>query len=186
VRPHRRGDSHARTCHSAMTTRATRVPASLARGWAGVLLGGLVAGLLDITYAFIILGLRGRSPLWVLQSVASGLLGSAAFDSGALAGVLGLFCHFVVALGASAVYFLAARHLAVLREHPAWSGAAFGILVYLFMNFVVIPLSAYPLKVSYPPRVLIRGFLAHALLVGIPIALSVRGLSFRQARRADA
>jgi hypothetical protein len=148
----------------------------------GVLLGGLVAGLLDITYAFIILGQRGRSPLWVLQSVASGLLGSDAFIDGAWAGVLGLLCHFVVALGAAAVYLFAARHLAVLREHPVWSGAAFGVLVYLFMNFVVIPFSAYPLKVSYPPRVLIRGFLSHALLVGLPIALSVGRLSFRRAQ----
>jgi len=53
------------------------------------------------------------------------------------------------------------------------------------MNFVVIHLSAYPLKVLYHPRVLIRGFFWHALLVGLPIALSVSRLSFRQARGGD-
>jgi len=46
--------------------------------------------------------------------------------------------------------------------------------VYLFMNFVVLPLSAFPFKLSYPAMRLIEGFASHALFVGIPIALSIR------------
>ena len=56
-------------------------------------------------------------------------------------------------------------------------GALFGVLVYLFMNFVVIPLSAFPFKLSYPPLWLLEGFVSHAVFVGIPIALSVRKFS---------
>jgi len=55
---------------------------------------------------------------------------------------------------------------------------AFGVLVYLFMNFVVLPLSAFPLKISYSPAVLLRGFSFYILLVSLPIALSVSRFSF--------
>ena len=124
-------------------------------------------------------GTRGKSPLWLLQSVASGLLGSSAFDAGVPAGVLGLACHFTVAFGAATVYFVAARRFAILTERPLISGTIFGILAFLFMNFVVIPISAFPIALKFPPIVFVRGFLSHTFLVGIPIALAVRHFSFR-------
>ncbi|MEP7011151.1 MAG: DUF1440 domain-containing protein [Acidobacteriota bacterium] len=146
-------------------------PSGISRAWVGVVLGGLVAGCFDILYAIIANGIRGGlTPLWVLQSVASGLLGKAAFDGGVPTGLLGLFCHFVIAMGASTLYFLASRKLAMLRERPLLSGALFGILVYLFMNFVVIPLSAFPFPLHYPAKRLAEGFFSHAVLIGIPIA----------------
>lgn len=147
------------------------------RRWTGVLVGGFIAGVLDIIYAFIILGQRGTTPLQVLQSIASGLMGRSAFEAGVPAGVLGLFCHFVIAFGAATVYFLAARRLPILTEQAVLCGLLFGVGVYLFMNFVVLPLSAFPLKMSYPPRVLLRGCLSIAILVGLPIALAVRHFS---------
>lgn len=142
-------------------------------------MGGLVAGVLDLNYAFVLSGSRGTSPLRLLQSVASGFLGSSAFEAGVPAGLLGLACHFTVAFGAATVYYLAARRLPVLTERPILSGTVFGILAFLFMNFVVIPLSAFPIELKYPPMVFVRGFLSHTLLVGIPIALAVRHFSYR-------
>lgn len=150
--------------------------------WPGIVVGGLVAGVLDLDYAFLWSGLRGTSPQRLLQSVSSGLLGSSAFERGVPSALLGLVCHFVVAFGATTVYFLAARRIAFLTEHPVVAGMIFGILVYLFMNFVVIPLSAFPIALKFPPLVLLRGFVSHAFLVGLPIALAVRRFSFRQAR----
>jgi hypothetical protein len=140
----------------------------------GILLGGLIAGILDITYAIVVLFFRDRSPLWTLQSVASGLLGDRAFEGGLASGLLGLVAHFTIAIGAATTYWLASRRLGVLRQHPVISGLIFGVLVYIFMNFVVLPLSAYPFHPKYPIGVLAKGFLFHALLVGLPIALSVR------------
>ena len=52
------------------------------RTFIAVLVGGSIAATLDILYAFIVFGQAGRSPLWVLQLVASGLLGAEAFESG--------------------------------------------------------------------------------------------------------
>ena len=146
-------------------------PTGPSRAWTGVLLGGLVAGIFDILYAIISLGQRGRSPLWTLQSVATGVLGAEAWDGGVPAGLLGLFCHFVIAFGASVTYYLASRRIALLRERPVIAGAIFGILVFLTMNWVVIPLAACPFSIPFTLPVIAKGFLSHAVLIGIPIAL---------------
>ena len=152
----------------------TRPPVAGSRAIRAVLLGGATAGALDIAYAMILAVQRGRPATRPLQTVASGLLGSAAYDGGAATVALGLALHFVIATGAALVYYLASRRIAVLRERPLLAGALFGILVYLFMNFVVIPLSAVPFKPSYPPSALAMGFASHVLLVGLPIALAIR------------
>jgi hypothetical protein len=152
--------------------RSTRTPSPLR----GILGGGLLAGIGDITYAIVVLHFRGRSALWTLQSVASGLLGESAFERGLASGLLGLAAHFTNATGAAAVYWVAARNIAWLRNHPVLSGLVFGPLVFLFMNFVVIPLSAFPFDLKYPLATLVKGFVSHALLVGLPIALAARYL----------
>jgi len=140
----------------------------------GILVGGLLAGLFDITYAIVWNSFRGRTPLWTLQSVASGWLGSSAFERGIASGLLGLASHFTIATGAAVTYWAAARKLGLLRRHSVPAGLAFGVLVYLFMNFVVLPLSAFPFELHFPVATLARGFVSHALLVGLPIALASR------------
>lgn len=140
----------------------------------GALLGGGIAGIFDIVYAILRNGQFGRPPLWVLQSVASGWTGEAAFESGVTGGVIGLASHFGIMLVFAAVYFAASRRLPVLLSRAVICGAVFGVLVYLFMNFVVLPLSAFPFTLKYPPLRLLEGFASHAVFIGIPIALAIR------------
>ena len=138
-----------------------------------ILLGGLGAGILDITYAIVVSRLlRGTSAERVLQSVASGLLGESAYEGGAAVAALGLFLHFVIAFSAAAVYVLASRRLPTLVRRPWLWGALYGMAVYLFMNFVVLPLSAFPHHLSFPPSVLARGLAGHIVCVGLPISLA--------------
>ena len=59
-------------------------------------------------------------------------------------------------------------------------GILFGMLVYLFMNFVLLPLSSFPYQLKYPPLRLLEGLVSHAVLVGIPIALAIRWSSSPQ------
>ena len=147
---------------------------SLARA---ILTGGLIGGALDITYAIVFLELfRDRPPLWTLQSVASGIQGMAAFEGGWPSGLLGLAAHFTVALGAATTYCLAAQRLAVLRRHPVLCGLLFGAAVHLFMDFVVLPLSAFPFEQRRTVEALVRGMVSIALLVGLPIGLAARRL----------
>ncbi|OGG56082.1 MAG: hypothetical protein A3F84_01330 [Candidatus Handelsmanbacteria bacterium RIFCSPLOWO2_12_FULL_64_10] len=68
-----------------------------------ILLGGLIAGALDILAAFINNGLRGQGPVWVLQSVAGGWLGVGAFNGGLKTAALGIVLHFFIATTVAAV-----------------------------------------------------------------------------------
>src|SRR5215203_2107896 len=130
---------------------------------AGIVLGGTIAATLDIVYACVRNGGYGRTPEWVLQSVASGLLGQDAFESGPAGAALGLGCHYAIALVAAFVYCAASLRFPLLRSSALACGAAFGVLVYLAMNFVVLPLSAFPFHLSYPWPRLVEGFASHAV-----------------------
>ena len=139
--------------------------------------GGLIAGTLDICAACLTSWLRaGVGPVRVLHSVASGLLGSAAFTGGAKTAVLGLVLHFLIATIWTVVFYIASRQLLFLTERPIVIGLLYGIAVYLFMNFVVLPLS---LVARRPATVSGRiiGVLTIMFCIGLPIALIVRRFS---------
>jgi len=146
------------------------------RTLSSILLGGLVAGAFDITYAMVISYLRrGVSPVRVLQSVASGWLGPASFEGGMSSAALGLASHFFIALTAAAVYVLASRYLPILVRQPVLCGAVYGLGIYVVMNYVVIPLSRVPPRPG-PPAFIVwgTGLLVHMFLIGVPIALAAR------------
>jgi hypothetical protein len=93
------------------------VPDAINRPIRAVLITGLVAGTLDISDAFIFSYLyRGISPIRVLQSVASGALGQASYSLGLRSALLGLFFHFLIALTATTLFYLASRILPILLE----------------------------------------------------------------------
>lgn len=137
--------------------------------------GGLVAGILDVTFAMLFYGVaRGSTASIVLRSVASGWLGEAAFEGGAATAALGLATHFLIAFGAATVFYVLSGWFPVLRSRPVPAGIGFGIGLYLFMNFLVIPLSAAPFRASTAPRSLLPALAAHLFLIGLPIALCAR------------
>jgi len=141
-----------------------------------ILVGGLIAGTLDITYAFILWWLRAQvTPMQILQSVAAGLLGKASYDGGAGTAILGAFLHFFNALVIAAIFVGASRIWPVLARRATLFGPLYGIGVYLVMNYVVLPLSAFPPRTKPPaPVVWITGVLAHMFLIGLPIALAAK------------
>ncbi len=148
--------------------------ASRGSDWEAVLVGGLVAGILDAADGVVALYLAaGMDPIQVLQYIASGLLGSASFRGGMATAGLGAALHFFIAFVAAAVYVLASRRVAALRQRPILCGAAYGVGVYLFMNFLVLPLSAVPPS-SVTVGLMLNGTIGHALFVGVPIALATR------------
>jgi hypothetical protein len=139
-----------------------------------VLAGGLVAGTLDIAYACLFWAIKSNVPAArILQSVAAGLLGPAAFNGGATTAALGLVLHYFIAVSMSVVYYLVARRWAVLWQRPLLCGAAYGLLLYAIMNYVVVPLSAAGAG-SKDPLWIGLTIAVHALLIGVPIALFTR------------
>jgi hypothetical protein len=138
-----------------------------------VLLGTLAVGVLDLIDAMVFFGLRGVTPVRILQSIAAGLLGRDAFRGGPATAALGALLHFFIAFGIVCVYYLVSRRLGILTRHPVLCGLLYGVLVFVIMNRVVIPLSAAVTGPMSLP-VLVNGLLIHALGVGLPSALFAR------------
>jgi uncharacterized membrane protein YagU involved in acid resistance len=142
--------------------------------FAAIFFGGLLAGIFDLTQAFIGYSLMGSTPFRILQAVAGGIFGRQhSREMGWTSAAIGLLCHFTVAFGAATVYYLASRKLRVLVQHPVLSGLIYGELVFLFMYFLVIPVSALG-HATFNLATYITGPFGHPFLVGLPIALCVR------------
>lgn len=152
--------------------RALSAAGARGRSAAGpaILGAGLVAGALDLIAAFV--NSRG-GPVRTLQAIASGLLGADSYRGGWATALLGAGLHFLIAIAAAAVYYAASRRLKILTSRPVLCGLLYGIAVYLVMNLIVLPLSAFPHRLSYPLVALATGLLIHMFLVGLPIALLV-------------
>jgi hypothetical protein len=140
-----------------------------------VLAGGLVAGTLDITYACVFWALRaGTPPQRIFQSVAKGVLGPSTFKGGAATAALGLFLHYFIATAMSVTYYLFARRWPSLIERPLMFGAAYGLVLYGVMNYVVVPLSAARGGGSGGALWVALSIVVHMFLIGLPIALFAR------------
>ena len=144
--------------------------------FAAIFWSGLSAGVLDLTQAFIAFSLMGSTPFRILQGVASGIFGPHSRQMGSTSAVIGFLCHFTVAFCAAAVYYLISKRVRALVEHPVIAGLIYGELVFVFMYWVVIPLSAIG-HVRYNLATYITGPIGHPLLIGLPIALCVRRFS---------
>ncbi|HKU60405.1 MAG TPA: hypothetical protein VJQ44_04245 [Gemmatimonadales bacterium] len=139
-----------------------------------VLAGGVAAGALDISYAWLFWAVKaGIGAQRIFQSVAAGLLGKASFSGGWPTAFLGLGLHFFIATSMSLTYYLVARRRPFLREHPLACGAGYGLVLYGIMNFVVVPLSAAS-GGSKDPLWVALSVAVHMLFIGIPIALFTR------------
>lgn len=129
-----------------------------------ILAGGAVAGVLDLTSAFITMG-------WgVCRGIAGGLVGTGANQGGTGVWILGLFLHFLIATTIAAVYCSASRRLPILREHFFVCGLIYGVVVWLVMNLIVLPLSAYHASAPRDFHAIVQGILIHMLLIGLPVA----------------
>ncbi|HYD27937.1 hypothetical protein [Brevundimonas sp.] len=133
-----------------------------------ILLAALAAGTLDITAA-ILTNLQVPARV-VLQSVAGGWLGSAAYQGGWPTAWLGLASHYGVMTGIAAVFVLASARIPALRRLWFPAGVAFGVAVWLAMTFVVVPLSASTLSPPDSLMAAMKPIVIHILCVGLPIA----------------
>lgn len=142
-----------------------------------IVIGGTVAGTVDLLQACILFG-------WDIPlSIAGGLLGpQAAVHGGVATYVLGVCLHFFIAFSAAAIYYAESRRLRFLTEYPLVCGLFYGVAVELTMRLVVLPLSALHARGPYELRHLIQGLVVHMVTVGLPISYSVS----RFAKHAEA
>jgi hypothetical protein len=139
-----------------------------------ILVGGTIAGALDIAYAIGWAYYRGSNAMHLLQIVASGWLGEAAFEGGWGTAALGLASHFGMAFVYAAFFYFVARRWDWLVRHAVSAGLLYGFAVFLLMNLVVLPLSAFPYPVKLTGLGPATNLLSHLFFFGLPIALATR------------
>jgi hypothetical protein len=144
-----------------------------------VLAAGAVAATIDIVYACgFHYAVNGISPERILHYIAAGLLGrEAATAGGAATAALGLALHYFILIAAAGLYYAVSRRVRLLVERPAVAGVAFGLGIWLTMNFIVVPLSALgPQPITLTPAS-VTNFLVHVFVLGPVIAFGLRRLA---------
>ena len=131
----------------------------------------LVAGTLDILAAIGMTLAYGRPVDAMLRYVASGPFPGAK-QMGTAGAALGLAVHFTLMAIMAAIFVLAANRFPRLKAQPVYWGVAYGLVTYVAMNLLVVPLrfGTFPTN----PVGIASQLLFHILLVGIPIALIAR------------
>lgn len=129
----------------------------------------LLAGTLDIVYAAVASVLQGGTVSSMLHAVASGPFGDGARTWGLGGDIAGLGTHYAI-MGAMVAAFVATRRLWP-AAWPWWLvGTVYGLILYLVMNAVVLPLR---FGSPFPPIDPIKGAIAlfpHIFFVGLPLA----------------
>jgi hypothetical protein len=135
-----------------------------------ILGGGLVAGTIDVGAACLI---TGKTPVTILQTIAGGLFAAKAFAGGAPVAALGLVLQWIMSLIIAAIFVAARLRAPLLGRRWASSGLAYGVAVFVVMNFVVVPLSAWRRFPRFTPLSAAENLLA-MLLFGLIVAFFAR------------
>ncbi|HJW42241.1 MAG TPA: hypothetical protein VJ476_13580 [Rhizomicrobium sp.] len=123
-----------------------------------ILLGGVVAGTVDIGAASAINGFI--NPLRILKFIAGGLIGLPAVHAGGIEiAALGAALQIGMALIIAAIFVLASNALPMLKRHWLPAGLAYGVGIYFVMTYVVVPLS----RIGRAPDFEWRGFALNML-----------------------
>lgn len=147
-------------------------------GLRAILVGGLVAGTIDIGAAALI---SRVSPVLISHYIASGLIGKAAFSSGAPAACLGVILQWAMSVLIAAIYWHVTARMPRLRARWWLGGLLAGVVIYLVMNLLVMPFSAAPVTLHQiiARFTLVKGAenLAAMLVFGLIVAFCARYLA---------
>lgn len=136
--------------------------------------GGLAAGILDIGTVFAIWAAEGVMPSGILQAISSSVMGLAAYEP-ANAGVavpLGMVLHFFISFVFAAAYVFAAERIPMLKARPVLCGLVYGVVAYLVMTYIVVPLSLANFGGPADAWRLAQSLFVHLVMFGLPIALA--------------
>jgi uncharacterized membrane protein YagU involved in acid resistance len=141
-----------------------------------ILLGGVIAATIDIGAASLI---AGRSPTFIMQAIAGGLLGKATFGGGIGTMILGTVLQEVMGVLIATIYVVLSKTVAGLLRRWIISGLAYGVIVFFVMNYIVVPLSAWKLAPHFTP-VKFAANMAAMLLFGLIVAFFSRRLTMNE------
>ena len=127
-----------------------------------------ICGTLDILFAMILTLVFGRDIPNMLRSVASGPF-PAATEMGTAGAILGLVVHFSLMAIMATGLMLLVRWKPERLDTPLRTGLAYGVITYVIMNWLVVPLR-FGTPLPPKPLSIATQLFAHIVLVGIPMA----------------
>jgi len=137
----------------------------LKKSFPTILLTGLVVGVLDALAAIVV---YSANPLRMFQFIASGVIGKDAFAGGIVSASWGVLFHFFIAFFWTAVYFILYPVLNFRAIHKVVSGLLYGIIIWLGMNMIVLPIShGAPREIAVSS---VTGIVILMVVVGLPIS----------------
>jgi uncharacterized membrane protein YagU involved in acid resistance len=117
---------------------------------------------------------RGTQPEQVLRFIASGVFGKDAANGNMMI-AWGLLFHFLIAISFTFFFFLLARMVPSLVKYPIPIAILYGILVWLFMRYVVLNyISTIKIRPIVGQEATINALIAAGILIlciGLPNAL---------------
>lgn len=152
---------------------ASLSPPTLPTRWGLLALTTVLVAALDMLFAIGFWHLQGVPALPIMQSIAAGVLGRAAYQGGLGTALLGLALHGGIAWVMVVTYDRATRLLPALHRRAWLNGLLYGLVLYSVMTYIVLPLSAAGPR---QPRLdwTLASVFANTVLVGLPCALLVR------------
>ena len=144
-----------------------------------VLIAGIVAAVVEMLVVIPVQSLLGVSPLTLLQSIASGWQGDAAYHGGLASALFGAALHLAISIVAAGIFVYASRIWPILIHRYVPAGLVYGALVYLVMTYVVLPLSAAPFKPTTETPLVATSFGMNLFFFALPIAMINRYGSVR-------
>ena len=133
-----------------------------------VVIGGLIAGAVDIGAAVLI---SHAAPDAIMRAIARGLLGRPAMQGGAPVAAFGLVLQLAMGALIGLIYGLGCHRWPVLARRWIPAGLAFGVGVFVVMNWVVVPLSAIRKFPRFTPLDVAEN-LAAMLVFGLIVAFA--------------
>ena len=137
-----------------------------------IAIAGLIAGTLDGLGAIIWAYLKSSTPpAVVFKYIASGVYGKEAFAGGVSMIIMGIVFHYVIAtIWSTLMYGLYPRLIPVLKN-KFLLGILFGIVIWLVMNFIVVPNSNAPQGKDFDRVQAVINMSILIVAVGIPICI---------------
>jgi uncharacterized membrane protein YagU involved in acid resistance len=135
-------------------------------------MAGGTAGAIDFVYASIMTMMAGQPAARAWMGVAAALFGKEpVIRVGMPMAAVGAALHFLITISAAAIYYLAAVRQPLLAKHRLVSAIVFGILFFLAMNYVIVPLSLIGRPIFVGPARIVRELFTHVIVIGVPISL---------------
>lgn len=135
----------------------------------------LIVGAMDFAYASLMTAYRGGSVVKLWQYVAGGLLGPDAGAMGLAGALCGVIFHFLIMGVFSAAIYVLYVKAPLVEKQPVLAGLAYGLGIWLVMNFLVVPLSRIGAKTPALTldAVMNWGFAMH-LVIGLALVFITR------------